>query len=589
MDAQQTKENRAEELMDLQGRLARRFLFARHSGRAGDISLARQEARVLISLGRDEIIRMGELAQRLSVSVSSLTAVIDRLVAKGLTERRRAAEDRRVVLVALTPDGRRHHEDRRQARLRMSTAMLNALPPREQKRFLALMRKIVSSAAAGTLILLASLPGFGCASVRHARAVQDPANAGPGERPAAAADLGIPPSGALTLDRVIALAISNSPAVLQARAALAASDARLREARASFLPQLTGSSAYRRAKDTRGVSTESSDSYSAGLSLGQDLFSFGRNEAALRGARAQREASEEQLRSAILSAAYSARIACFDLIRAQDLLAVAVENVREFDAHLDQVRSMAELGTRIRYDITKAEVDLGNARISALTASNTLALARAALGRTLGLVEELPCSIVAPPQPLPVTEDRDALFLRARRNNPDLIALRAQVCAASAAVDFAVADLRPDLTFNTGLSWSGAGFPLGWGWSFGPSIDASLFDGWRKTSVLDAAAAELRASRARVADREQQLFQDLTAALAQFRTACAQSGVAEVVVRSARESLTLATARYRLGLATAVELTDAEVAVAQARTQQVQARRDEAAAQALILLHAGDL
>ena len=58
-------------------------------------------------------------------------------------------------------------------------------------------------------------------------------------------------------------------------------------------------------------------------------------------------------------------------------------------------------------------------------------------------------------------------------------------------------------------------------------------------------------------------------------------------MRSARESLDLVSARYRLGLATAVELTDAEVAVAQARTQQVQARRDDLAAQALILLNTG--
>ena len=588
MDGQQTEEGRAEELMDLQGRLARRFLFPRQSGRIGDISLTRQEARVLIAMGRDESIRMGELAARLAVSVSSLTALIDRLVAKGLVERRRATDDRRAVLVALTSDGRRHHEKRRQARLTMAKAMLGALPPPEQKRFLALMHKIVSGAAAGTLLLLAVLPGFGCASVRRARATQNPANALPGERTVTAAELGISTHGALTIDQAIALAVSNSPAIAQARADLAVADAQLREARAVFLPQLDGSAGYRRSKANHSPSPESADSFSAGLSLGLDLLSFGRNEAALRKARAQREASDAQLRSVFNTVAYNARIAYFGLVRGQDLLSIAVENVREFDGHLAQVRTMAEIGTRIRYDITKAEVDLGNAQIAALTASNTLITARAALGRALGLSEELPSSIVAPPPPLPVLENRDTLFSHARRGNPDLVVLRAQTAAASATVDFAVADLRPDLSFNAGFSWSGATFPLNRGWSFGPSLDWSLFNGWRKTSALDAASAELQSSRSRAADREQQLFQDLTTALTQSQTARAQAGVAEIVVRSARESLDLATARYRLGLATAVELTDAEVALAQTRSQQVQARHDEWAAQALILLHLGD-
>jgi len=155
-------------------------------------------------------------------------------------------------------------------------------------------------------------------------------------------------------------------------------------------------------------------------------------------------------------------------------------------------------------------------------------------------------------------------------------------------VDFAVADLRPDLSFDAGLSWSGGSFPLNRGWSFGPSLDWSLFNGWRKTGALDAAAAELQASRAGIANREQQLFQDLITALIQLHTARAQAVVAEVIVRAARESLDLVNARYRVGLATAVELTDAEVAVAQARTQQVQARHDEWAAHAFILLNTGE-
>jgi len=447
--------------------------------------------------------------------------------------------------------------------------------------------------AAGRRLLpaMALLLSAGCHTVQRARDVQNPAGMQPGERTVRVAELQHDTNALLTVGDAVRLAITNSPIVFQARANLLVAESQLQETRANYLPQVTGSAGYDRTKNYI-PSKKAVNIYSTGVSLSQDLLSFGRKDAALRQAKALREAAEAQLQSAINTATYSARIAFFDLLRAQDLLEIAIENVHEFDVHLAQVRVMANLGTRIRYDITKAEVDLGNARLAALTASNTLLTARATLGRTLGLTEELPCQLATPVAALPpIPEDRETLYLRGRRSNPDLTALQCLADAASAGVDFAIADLYPDLSFNAGVNWSGTGgapFPLGRNWSFGPSLDWSLFNGWRKTSAVDVAAAELQINRAQIADREQQLFQDLITALTQVQTARTQSEVAEIVVCSARESLDLVNARYRVGLATSVERTDAEVAVAQARAQQVQAQHDELAAKALILLNIGE-
>lgn len=574
--------------MQLQGRLVRRFLFQNRCFQAHPSPLPYQEVRVLFALAGAGPCRMGALAKELVVSVSSLTAIVGRLVTRGLVERRNAPEDRRVVLVDLTPEGRERHEERRQARREMARAMLAALTPPEQRRFLNLMRKIVSQTSVGLLLCLSRAGATGCEAARHARAVQRAAALAPGERTVRLEELGLGAGAQMTLDQAVHLAVSNSPAVFQARLALEQAENGVAQARAAYLPQTGTSAGYSRSKRYSHPASEASDSYSAGLSYSQNLLSFGRNEAALHEAHLQRDAAAESLRSASNSVAYAARIAFFDLLQAQDLLVVAVEKVREFEVHLGQVRTMAELGTRIRYDITKAEVDLGNACLDALAASNTLLTARVELGRTLGLAEDCPCALAAPAAPSPAIEERDVLLARAHRFHPDLAVLRLQAEAASAAVDYAVADLRPNLSISAGFSWSGSVFPLSRGWSFGPSVDWKLFNGWRQTLALETAALQLQASRSRLASREQQLFQDLTSALIQLRTARAQAQVAEVIVRSARESLDLVSARYKLGLATAVELTDAEVAVAAARTQQVLSRRNELAAQALILYNTGD-
>ena len=122
--------------------LARGFMRQAVRAREPDLPLTRQEFRVLVMIGGAAAGTMGELAARTLVSVSRLTSVVDRLVAKGLVVRTRSERDRRVVRVGLTARGRALHEQGRRHRLRMAAAMLGPLSPGEQAQFLGLMQKI---------------------------------------------------------------------------------------------------------------------------------------------------------------------------------------------------------------------------------------------------------------------------------------------------------------------------------------------------------------------------------------------------------------------------------------------------------------
>jgi DNA-binding MarR family transcriptional regulator len=139
-------ETGATELMGHLGALARRYLFQDKPTRDDHTPLARQEIRLLLSVGEAGAATMGRIARDLAASMSSLTSVADRLVAKGMIRRNRSDQDRRVVLLELTEQGRRIHEHRRRARLRMATAMLRTLSAPERAEFIALMRKIRAGA-----------------------------------------------------------------------------------------------------------------------------------------------------------------------------------------------------------------------------------------------------------------------------------------------------------------------------------------------------------------------------------------------------------------------------------------------------------
>lgn len=170
----------------------------------------------------------------------------------------------------------------------------------------------------------------------------------------------------------------------------------------------------------------------------------------------------------------------------------------------------------------------------------------------------------------------------ARERHPELSGLKSRERAASAAVDSAVAGLYPSLRLGGDYGGSGSRFPLTWNWSMMVRSAVSLFTGWRETAQVDEAVAVLRSARSRVAEREQQIYLEIRRGLSELNTAIERQGLTELIVREAQESLELVKERYRQGKASAIEVTDAQVALRGARADRVKARFDRQAAVAQI-------
>jgi DNA-binding MarR family transcriptional regulator len=87
----------------------REFIAAFQKWHQGAVSLV--HLNVLALLEASGPMPMGRLAEQLDISVASITGVIDRMEARGLVERRRDSEDRRVILVHPGKGGRKLFED----------------------------------------------------------------------------------------------------------------------------------------------------------------------------------------------------------------------------------------------------------------------------------------------------------------------------------------------------------------------------------------------------------------------------------------------------------------------------------------------
>jgi DNA-binding MarR family transcriptional regulator len=72
---------------------------------AHKLNLTVAEFKLLRSIGDDEKVAAGVLANRLGLSSSRLTRIIDGLVAKRIVKKSVCGKDRRVVEIQLTPEG----------------------------------------------------------------------------------------------------------------------------------------------------------------------------------------------------------------------------------------------------------------------------------------------------------------------------------------------------------------------------------------------------------------------------------------------------------------------------------------------------
>ena len=436
------------------------------------------------------------------------------------------------------------------------------------------------------IVALAALAASGCGGmVARARSAQDPASKVPGERTPTVAEVRLPKSGPVALRDLVRVALDVHPAVLAARHATEAAASRITQAEADRLPQVSIDAAAT-ATESGGRTGGSSNRFTShGFDVSWLLFDFGRTSAVVRQAAEEWLAAQRDERAAEVDVAFGVRSAYVELVKQTDLLATAREAVRQFQEHLDQVKEEVRVGvaTRIPYDVTKAEVDLGTAKLAEVTTRDAVETARATLASAVGLAEVVTWEPVATGTPaLPATFD--AAWTATRELQPILSAALARERAASALVDARVSELYPSLSLSLGYgATSATGFPMPWSVQVGPAVRWTPFDGFRNLATIEEAVAAMRGARAQYAKLEQAAWLEARTAWIALLDARERIALTALTVKSGEENLRLAQGRFDAGLATSVDLTDARVGLLRAQTDAVQAKTDEYLAQARLL------
>ena len=375
-----------------------------------------------------------------------------------------------------------------------------------------------------------------------------------------------------SLRELVAFAMTNRPSM--AAAALAVADARLalREIAADAplvsgspwnSPRLSVSGGYSAASasDSR-LRWRTDGNASAGLSLDILLYDFGRNNARANQQVENVIASEYDLIREGYAVFEDVSLAYFNLMEKDALLAVALTNETENAIHLQQAEYRLSAGEAQKLDVTRAKLELSQARENTIVASNEMVIAGAELMKALGLDAAkggrdavYPSNGRALAEALRGFADTgyglDEAYDLARTNSPAMAIARARLRAASHAVDYAVADLMPSVSASVGISWAD---PL-WAWHWGVSAAQSLFQGFRKVTAVDRAVVAMHEAAVAVDEAEQRLSLDLEAAIATRDNAVKKRDTARASVLNAHEDLAMVKAQYLEGEASRVDFT----------------------------------
>lgn len=417
------------------------------------------------------------------------------------------------------------------------------------------------------IILLA-----GCSAVSEARKVQKAETLLPGERTVKASEIGLTKDSVLSLKQAKEIALKYNPAVIQSKERLTSAQSQLASKKGSYYPQVSASVSTGKSANK----SSNSSSYSTGLSLSQYVYDFDKTDSQVRIYFYDALASEYDLIQAQNNIIYSVSEAYYNVLRQISAVRLADETVRQNEKYLEQAKAFFEVGTKIRYDITKAEVNLGNAQLSLITARNALFVNRQILSNVLGLsenpeyrLEELPFVIADGDSGLGQTEQ---LFLSAQANNPEIKAQESRIKSSSASVDNAIASLWPSLSLSGSYGLSGSDFPLNWARSISAALSLDLFKGGQKMESIKIATANLKSARTSLSSMEQRVFLDITRAKTQMLDASQKLEVNKKILQQAEENLNFIEQRYRTGKASAIELTDAQVSLTNARENIIQSQ-----------------
>ncbi len=410
----------------------------------------------------------------------------------------------------------------------------------------------------------------------------------PGAAPPAAPRPGVPTRPLrLTLPEATAFALRQQPTIRAAQGSLAAAQARVPQARSNYYPRFdlqTGVQTGEFVSSTTGRRT-SSDSSFINIQGRQLIYDFGKTAALVNEAQAGSRVAAGEVERVRDLVVQNVRQTYFSVLQARRLVAVADAALARSELNLRSARGFFDVGTKPKSDVTRAEVEVANARVGVIRARNLVRFSETSFANALGLDATAPIEIDDTLTYEAVAIDPAQMAVEALGNRPELRQAQARLDASRAQLAGARARYLPDLTVSGNAGYTGddaivatdgvgTGVAFSEQWSITGQLTWNLFEGFFTQNRVKETQALIETARANYESVELQVRLEVEQAYIAVVEADERIGAVEKAIESARENLRLAQGRYDAGVGTILELTEAQLSLTNAEADYVRALTD---------------
>lgn len=409
----------------------------------------------------------------------------------------------------------------------------------------------------------------------------------------------------LTLGESIKIALEKNPQILVAREKVKVTSALLGQAFATVLPHLRADGYYGRSYQAPfktqmtipGMgpmtfsSTPDETARIAGytLSLSQVLFLGGRDWLAIDIGHTGYKITLEDLKRTENEIIFNVTLAYFEVLKAEQLLAVVKEVVGNLNKHLKQTQIFYQTGLATKADVLRVEAELANMKQNEILAENGGRLAKIAFNNLLckKLTEE-----VALWAALPAKDEKEPglenIIALAFKHRPEWQAFLLGKKISQNLIGFAYSGFLPNLLLTGSWGKTVTEYPNAEkkydldSWRLTLLASWNIFDGLESLNKVKEAQANFDAIKAHEKLIQDGINLEVTAAYLNLASARERVAAAQLASEVARKSLRFAEVNYKSNIGTSLAVLDAEAAFDKAATNLSSAKFDLEIARAKI-------
>jgi outer membrane protein len=411
--------------------------------------------------------------------------------------------------------------------------------------------------------------------------------------PASAAAQEPKPTLVLTLDEALAMALRQNPFYLATQEKENQARSGVREAVSRFLPSINAQGSDTLAEKlfflefpsmTPGeppqkIAIDFTKDYQMALSFGVPVFAGGRLLAGYKQANYGLQASKESVRLSEQETIFNVKRSFYGYLLAREFSAVAEEALALAGKFAENVKNLHAVGMASKFDLLRSEVQVANLKPQAIRARNSVEVAALGLKTVLGVELDTPVEVRGELAAPPLDAASESVVEEALAQRPEIRQLDYQRRMAGEMLKIARGSILPTLAIGgTYNFWSDAlNFKKGSWQNFytvNLSLSLPIFNGFESRARIGqskAAIRELELTRKGLSDA---IAFEVRQAVLNRSQASETLLSQEKNVEQAREAVRIAELNYSEGLATNLDVSTAQVALSQARTNYSQALYD---------------